>query len=131
MFSFLFWGLLLNSYYFNLCAFFVCLSVMLKKTKPYCLSSKRHQFSWELFLFQVVSNLVRCCDVSCVTQSSQEGGEPLPNPYLESSLQQHNQELQLFFFFQDFGNFHISALSSYGTFSSLPLLTPHVGVTYA
>ena len=95
MFSFLFWGLLLNSYYFNLCAFFVCLSVMLKKTKPYCFSSKRHQFSLNLFLFQVVSNLVRCCDVSCVTQSSQEGGEPLPNPYLESSLQQHNQELAL------------------------------------
>ena len=36
-----------------------------------------------------MSNLIRCCDVSSVTQSSVEGAEPAPNPYLEPSLQTH------------------------------------------
>jgi len=38
-------------------------------------------------LYQVVSNLVRCCDVSSVTQSAVEGADPAPNPYIEPSLQ--------------------------------------------
>ena len=37
-------------------------------------------------LYQVVSSLVRCCDVSSLAQSSTEGQAPLPNPYMDSSL---------------------------------------------
>jgi len=40
-------------------------------------------------LYQVVSTLVRCCDVSAVSQSSVEGQPPLPNPYMDPALN-HN-----------------------------------------
>ena len=50
--------------------------------------SIKYQYAELGKLYQVVSSLVRCCDVSCVTQSSQEGGEPTPNPYLEPTVQQ-------------------------------------------
>ena len=37
-------------------------------------------------LFQVVSSLVRCCDITSLAQSSIEGQSPLANPYIEPSL---------------------------------------------
>ena len=37
-------------------------------------------------LFQVVSSLVRCCDISSLAQSSIEGQSALANPYIEPSL---------------------------------------------
>ena len=37
-------------------------------------------------LFQVVSTLVRCCDITSLSQSSIEGQSALANPYIEPSL---------------------------------------------
>jgi len=50
--------------------------------------SIKYQYAELGKLYQVVSSLVRCCDVSCVTQSSHQDTEPLPNPYLDPMLQQ-------------------------------------------
>ena len=59
--------------------------------------------------FQVVSNLVRCCDVSEVTQSSIEGEDPAPNPYLDPALQTGYltpiQPLVSEYLFQRYGHF--------------------------
>ena len=43
---------------------------------------------------QVVSTLVRCCDVSSLAQSAVEGQTPLPNPFMDSSLN-HNYLMPL------------------------------------
>lgn len=40
-------------------------------------------------LHQVVSQLIRCCDVSIKCQSSQPGQAVLPNPYVEPSCQEY------------------------------------------
>jgi ubiquitin carboxyl-terminal hydrolase 9/24 len=46
----------------------------------------KYQYSSELGkLYQVVSQLIRCCDISARCQSATEGKAALPNPYLESS----------------------------------------------
>ena len=48
----------------------------------------KYQYSNELGkLYQVVSQLIRCCDISakCQSAGSGQGKAPLPNPYLESS----------------------------------------------
>ncbi|XP_071949723.1 ubiquitin carboxyl-terminal hydrolase 9X-like isoform X2 [Antedon mediterranea] len=45
-------------------------------------------------LYSVVSQLVRCCDISSKQQSSIPGGEPLPNPHGESSLQRPIMPIQ-------------------------------------
>ena len=38
--------------------------------------------------------MVRCCDVSCLSQSAVEGQTPLPNPYIDPSLN-HNYILPI------------------------------------
>ena len=43
---------------------------------------------------QVVSALVRCCDVSSLAQSAIEGQTPLPNPFMDQSLN-HNYLMPL------------------------------------
>ncbi|KAF4521158.1 hypothetical protein B566_EDAN017868 [Ephemera danica] len=43
----------------------------------------KYQYPELTKLHQVVSLLIRCCDVSSKTQSSQSGMSPLPNPYYE------------------------------------------------
>ena len=54
----------------------------------------KYQYSTELGkLYQVVSQLVRCCDIASKGQSSMQGKAPLPNPYLESSCAQANGPL--------------------------------------
>ena len=54
----------------------------------------KYQYSTELGkLYQVVSQLVRCCDIASKGQSSVQGKAPLPNPYLESSCAQANGPL--------------------------------------
>ena len=48
----------------------------------------KYQYSNELGkLYQVVSQLIRCCDISakCQSAGSGQGKAPLPNPYLEST----------------------------------------------
>merc|ERR1719177_88791 len=45
-------------------------------------------------LYQVVSSLVRCCDVSALAQSAADGQTPLPNPYMDPSLN-HNYVMQI------------------------------------
>ena len=35
---------------------------------------------------KVVSTLVRCCDISSLSQSSIEGQSPLANPYIDPSI---------------------------------------------
>merc|ERR1712106_1295190 len=37
-------------------------------------------------LYQVVSTLARCCDVSALAQSATEGQQPLANPYMDPAL---------------------------------------------
>ena len=50
----------------------------------------KYQYAELAKLYQVVSTLVRCCDVSYLTQSfgAAEGSGPssLPNPFLEPAL---------------------------------------------
>ena len=49
----------------------------------------KYQYSTELGkLYQVVSQLIRCCDIASKGQSAITGKQPLPNPYLESSCAQ-------------------------------------------
>lgn len=38
------------------------------------------------FLLQVVSMLIRCCDISAKASSAVPGQSPMPNPFGESSL---------------------------------------------
>ena len=54
----------------------------------------KYQYSTELGkLYQVVSHLVRCCDITAKGQSAIQSKAPLPNPYLESSCAQANGPL--------------------------------------
>lgn len=56
----------------------------------------KYQYSTELGkLYQVVSQLVRCCDVSakCQSAAAASGKAPLPNPYIESSCAAANGPL--------------------------------------
>ena len=48
----------------------------------------KYQFAELGKLYQVVSQLIRCCDVSSKCQSSFEGKPPAPNPYIEQSCSQ-------------------------------------------
>lgn len=47
--------------------------------------SEKYQFPEWSKLHQVVSLLVRCCDVSSKCQSAQSALPPAPNPYAECS----------------------------------------------
>jgi ubiquitin carboxyl-terminal hydrolase 9/24 len=55
----------------------------------------KYQFAELGKLYQVVSQLVRCCDVSSKCQSAIEGKPPAPNPYMEPSCGQNGPILPI------------------------------------
>ena len=56
----------------------------------------KYQYSNELGkLYQVVSQLIRCCDISAKCQSAMASKAPMSNPYLESSCTAGNGPLMV------------------------------------
>lgn len=56
----------------------------------------KYQYAELTKLHQVVSQLIRCCDVSQKTQSSQaqQGVRPLPNPYGDPTCPEYLMPIQ-------------------------------------